>query len=382
LNEWDSELLAEALGDYMTIAHKDLLRIMYNKATEATGSELNDTPSSERHVGRVTVLFGAEVTDVDCDSEPPVVTMRSGDIYRADAVIGADGPNGIVRRTLMQCEGAGPSSDVFTGVSTYSAVVPRALIAQDRDLDSFYEYPQASSKRQRGDSVFIQFQSTISMGPGRGLMTEMAGQSNDLFIFVLAADPEDSQDGTWRDPANNTMADIVGPIKKLAALAGPAAAMQNKKYYKLSSWVAESGRVAVIGEAAHPLRPCAQHTYSAALEDGVFIGKIFSHSHDPSRIPELLYAFEEHRQVKPRCEFINNIEQTYCNLVMMPDGEAQEGRDAMMRANHAAGRNVFHSEGDMQEMLEETHQLFGYDAADDADEWWVSWGRYRNMEQN
>lgn len=78
--------------------------------------------------------------------------------------------------------------------------------------------------------------------------------------------------------------------------------------------MSESGRVLALGNAAHPfpvgastpLRLCSSlvdgkpgsvHSYSIALEDGLFIGKIFSHTQDRDRVPEFLSAFQEHRYV-------------------------------------------------------------------------------------
>lgn len=51
---------------------------------------------------RVVVLFGAEVLEVDCNACS--VTLRSGEVHTGDAIIGADGPRGIIRRTLMEEE--------------------------------------------------------------------------------------------------------------------------------------------------------------------------------------------------------------------------------------------------------------------------------------
>ncbi|KAJ7057681.1 hypothetical protein C8F01DRAFT_1150641 [Mycena amicta] len=353
INTWDPEMLVDARGDFMFLTHKALIQMLYDRATLPGDSE------------PVRVVFGAEVTKVDCDSDEPTVTLRSGEVHRADAVIGADGATGVVRAALMQVEGVGPEADEFTGLTVYSAIVPYELAKKERELDSFYEYPE----------------STVCMGSRRGAATDLCG-NRDIFFWAYTEDAP--QDGSWTEPAHKKMSEILGPcdsgIRRLGELSGPASALQLKKYYELESWVSKSGRVMALGEAAHPLPVCGLHTYSLALEDGVFIGKIFSHSKDKARIPELLYAFEEHR--KPRAAFIRNVDQSYVGLITLADGEAQEGRDAMMRANHAAGRNVFLSPGNMQAMLEETRTVFSYDAADDADEWWVSWGRYRDVSQS
>lgn len=77
---------------------------------------------------RVTVLFGAEVVEVDC--ETCTVTLRSGEIHGGDAIIGADGARGVVRRTLLQEEDVLPhKDDAPTGLALYGYVFHfRALI--------------------------------------------------------------------------------------------------------------------------------------------------------------------------------------------------------------------------------------------------------------
>lgn len=48
------------------------------------------------------------------------VTLRSGEVHTADAIIGADGERGIVRRVLMEEEDA--KSDSATGLVLYRYV--------------------------------------------------------------------------------------------------------------------------------------------------------------------------------------------------------------------------------------------------------------------
>ncbi|KAJ7140900.1 hypothetical protein C8R44DRAFT_762051 [Mycena epipterygia] len=363
-NRWDAEFLSEARGHFLRCPHNDLLRILYDAATK----NLQPVQNGEQKIvdqnsnPRVTVLFGAEVIGIDCDTCS--VTLRSGDIHTGHAIIGADGPSGIARATLMSRKGAVVGrDDVPTGLTTYSALIPKEVADRNPDVALFYEDPQ----------------STMWMGPNRGALTSIMGKSDDVFLWVYT--PESSQDGTWREEAGRKIVDIIGPcdfrLRKLAALAGPATCVQIKDYYELESWVSESGKVLVLGEAAHPFPPVALHNYSVALEDGAFIGKIFSHTRDPKRVPEFLHAFEEHR--KPRCSRIRQLDRGYIDAITLPDGEKQAERDAAMRASYAAGHNVMDApDGRMQKMLENTRMIFDYDPSDDADEWWVSWGRFRD----
>ncbi|KAJ6561942.1 hypothetical protein B0H19DRAFT_1143097 [Mycena capillaripes] len=354
VNRWPEELLSEARGGYVQFRHRDLLRILYDELVKAPEDLLTDRAKEGPHV---TVLFGAEVVNVDCDGCS--VTLRSGEVHAGDAIIGADGVRGVVRQALLEEEDAMDELDVPTGMSMVNAIIPKTdIVEQDHPL--FYD----------------DLGSTIWAGSSRGLMTCPVGTAKDMSISLYT--PDCSQDGTFSEASERNIIDVIGPchpeIQKLIALAGSATCVQIKDHYELESWVSESGKVLVLGDAAHPSPPGAAHAYSVALEDGVFIGKVFSHTRSADRVPEFLYAFQEHRE--PRCARIRQMEKELIGIITLPDGEMQVGRDASMRANHAAGRNVM--DGDLHQMLEDIRMVFGYDATDDADEWWMSWGRFRD----
>jgi len=252
-------------------------------------------------------------------------------------------------------------------MAVYSAIIPKARALADPEIAKLYEYPQ---------SQMVSFW----MGPKRGAQAFLSGKSQDVVFWVYT--PDATQDGSWTEPAERRITDVLGDcdqlIARLAALAGPATCVQIKNSYDLERWVSDRGNVLVLGEAAHPYPTISLHTYSIAIEDGAFIGKIFSHTRNPSRIREFLNAFEETR--KPRCLHICQSEKQYIDVMALPDGPMQAGRDASMRANAAAGRNVMDT-GDadaLQEMWDDMRMVFGYDPADAADEWWISWGRLRD----
>ncbi|KAF7345102.1 FAD-binding-3 domain-containing protein [Mycena venus] len=348
INRYDPEMLTEARGGYMQLAHRDLIRILHDRALKPYDL---DQPNGEPSGSRISVIFGAEVVNVDCDACS--VTLRSGEIHTADAIIGADGANGPVRRALMEEEDTSPESDVPTGMAAYSAIVPNALALDGIDWFTW---------------------STLWLGPNRGLRTFPVGKENDVSLMMYTTDS--SHDGTWTEEAEIKFTDVLGDcdqhIQKMVALAGPATCVQIKEPGDLECWVSESGRVLILGDAAHPLPPGSLHSYSISLEDGLFIGKIFSHTRNTDRVPEFLRAFQEHRE--PRCTRIRQIEKEYIFYITLPEGEMQAARDASLRERHAAGENALG--GDLQQMAEDLRMVFGYDAADDADEWWVTWGRY------
>lgn len=63
----------------------------------------------------------------------------------------------------------------------------------------------------------------------------------------------------------------------------------------------------------------------------------------------------------------------------MPPGEIQQGRDDFMRSQRDAGRSPVAPAGQDEELQEwtEIKDVFGYDAEDDADNWWMEWGLLR-----
>ncbi|KAJ7489280.1 hypothetical protein FB451DRAFT_1166968 [Mycena latifolia] len=227
LNQFEPKLLNEARGHFTQFRHQDLLRILYEDLTKR---EKDSTL-------RVVVVFGAEVVKIDCDA--CAVTMRSGEIHTGDAVLGADGVCGIVRRTLMVEEGVEPSAfETPTGLAVYSATIPMSLVANDPDLAMFYQFPK----------------NTVLMGSNRAALTNVAGTQNDIALVVYT--PDSTEDGGWAEDAELQITDIIGPcgpqLQKLASLAGPPICVQIQDRYELESWVSETGRVLVLGEAAHP----------------------------------------------------------------------------------------------------------------------------------
>jgi salicylate hydroxylase len=63
----------------------------------------------------------------------------------------------------------------------------------------------------------------------------------------------------------------------------------------------------------------------------------------------------------------------------MPPGEYQEMRDSSMRAKRDAGVGILQAFDEQEESPEwvEIKEIFGYDAEDEANNWWVEWGLLR-----
>lgn len=113
-----------------------------------------------------------------------------------------------------------------------------------------------------------------------------------------------------------------------------------------------------------------------AVEDGAVLAKLFSHLRSEDQIPSFLYAFQELRQ--PRLSYVRASETGNLFFMTMPAGEQTDIRDEEFRAKQRAGINVLDPwEGGGAKAWEQIKELWGYDAEDEADNWWVEWGILR-----
>jgi salicylate hydroxylase len=112
-----------------------------------------------------------------------------------------------------------------------------------------------------------------------------------------------------------------------------------------------------------------------AFEDGAVLAKLFSHLLSEDQIGSFLCAFQDLRYERVtrmlRNENMNLMFQT------VPPGDIQRGRDQNMLEKHRKGQNVLENDGDTGEQWEEIKIAFGYDAEDEADNWWMQWGLLR-----
>jgi|SRR5216683_2081214 len=111
-----------------------------------------------------------------------------------------------------------------------------------------------------------------------------------------------------------------------------------------------------------------------SLEDASVLAKLFSHLRDEDQIPSFLYAFQNLRE--QRCQKNRALDIGNIMFMMEPEGEGTARRDTMMREKHDQGRNVLSGDDEDSNVAQWdfNRELFGYDAEDEADNWWVQWG--------
>ncbi|KAI6168788.1 FAD/NAD(P)-binding domain-containing protein [Pisolithus thermaeus] len=302
---------------------------------------------------------------VSMDPSIPTLVLESGGVVHADLVIGADGLKSTTRDFVVGT----PDELRFTGDTAYRAVLPTKILLADPDLRSLVETPEI----------------TTWLGPERhivGYNIRAKEEYNIALCYIDRDPPEES----WRieESADRMKEEFVGwepRIQKLLSLIPSTLKWTLMDRAPLETWIHEDGRLALPGDACHPMLPYAGQGAAMAIEDAAVLGNLFSRSSSCAQITPLLHAYEAIRYERAtNTQAFSRLSKATLHLA---DGLEQEQRDRKMRAAmedalKQAGGEVFVSGTDTNTKGNTEHRVnekwianqFGYDADEEAEKWW------------
>lgn len=205
------------------------------------------------------LVLGARLVEVehapDSAENCPVAVFDSGARVAADVLIGADGVRSAVRDHVFA------AGDInFTGQAAWRGLIPAR------------ELPAWATEAVSHNWI----------GPGRTFVTYPI-RGRELVNFVAFARTQEWFEESWSTPAQpgeirSAFSDWCEPVKTILD------AMDSKQSFRwglfsrdpLESLV--SGRVALIGDAAHPMLPFFGQGASSSIEDGVVLARCFAAS--------------------------------------------------------------------------------------------------------
>lgn len=276
---------------------------------------------------------------VEYDFEAPALKTDSGEWMSADLIICADGIKSSVRNII---NGA-PIEPMDTGDIAYRILVPAKPLLEDPSMRHFVQEPWA----------------VHWMGPeGHAVGYPLReGELYNIIIDITHATDlgEPVGQDEWKSQANNAelverFKDWCEPVRKLCGLTGTYLKWKLADFDQLQRWVHPSGKVALLGDACHPMMPYMAQGAAQATEDA---GTLQAALRSTDDISKALKVYEKQRL--PRAAYVAKNTRVLQEWLHLYDGPARDERDKTMR-NDDENNPIFWG------FTERKDWLFGHDA--------------------
>ena len=253
---------------------------------------------------RIALHMGVSLENVVEKDESLIALFKDSDlVVEADVIIGADGVHSYVRTGILNLPPAEP-----TGAHVWRGSVD---ISDINGLKHFQKNDLASSA-QFGDHMILFYFNFHSKTPGlvawvfsvqdpSGELGIKTGESTPLEMIRKYVESLDSPDEAMQKQYAD--AKLVLENTKSTSDLKWSTQMAVVDLTAEEGWGGK-GRITLVGDAAHSIRPASGLGGSLAFEDAVLLGRLFSDDKSGRDIAQRLRGFEQLRL--PRCSSISN----------------------------------------------------------------------------
>jgi salicylate hydroxylase len=235
--------------------------------------------------------LGAHCTAVSQDRDGVEARLQTGETLRADALVGCDGIHSVVRQHLR-----GNEEKHFANILMWRSLIPAERL-------------EGLGLEERGNYWF---------GPGRTLITYWVRPKN-LYSILASVPAHEVQRESWTESG-----DISEMLRSFEDTEPRARAMLEQcqsafitgMYYRdpIDSWT--SGRITLLGDAAHPMVPFLAAGAGQGIEDAWTFARVLARRQDD--VPGALLEYERRRL--PRTTRIQSGARAAVKLMHETDG--------------------------------------------------------------
>lgn len=217
----------------------------------------------------VDIRLGAQVSQVIKHPGEAEVVLQSGERLRTECAIAADGGRSILRPILN-----GEEQPQFTRQIAWRATIPWA-------------------QRDRAPCA------SLTLGPGRHVVLYPL-RDQQMMNVVAIEERSDWTDESWRregdpDDLRARFQDFGGPVREVLTEVAQTHLWALYLRPVAQSW--QNGRLALLGDAAHPTLPFMAQGACLALEDAWILARAFS---EQSGVTQALSVYETTRRPRAR----------------------------------------------------------------------------------
>jgi 2-polyprenyl-6-methoxyphenol hydroxylase-like FAD-dependent oxidoreductase len=287
---------------------------------------LKELATSESRLGQpAELLTSSRVVSVDCNKA--TVTTEDGTSYQGDVIIGADGVHSVARR----CIPGWNKSTFNSGKSAFRFMMPTSAARKDPVTSKFCEKPGVLH---------------MSFGEDRRVVWYPTNNNEELNFVCIHPSEETEASGDWNNEASiesllNVYKNWDPATRALLAKTNPATlkVWNLLDMDKLPTFV--HGRMALIGDAAHPFLPHQGQGAGMAIEDAASVAVMLSDIESLADVPDRLRLYNEARF--DRSHEIQNISR-----IMGQDEKDRTERVDMQKYTHY---NFGHDEFDASSQI-------------------------------
>ncbi|KAH9474457.1 hypothetical protein JR316_0012916 [Psilocybe cubensis] len=354
------------LGDLIGIMHfdKDFLHDLCANYMVVRVQKLEDILLSMIREEGVNVL-SATVTDMQSSPDDATIMLDDGKSMSADLMICADGYDSKFKSVVTGVE---DDEDQLTPPKShllFSWTLPMDVIRQDKVLQYNTDPAQWQVWQVWNGPGYI-FHLNAPAGEKYLSMTMSADYNREIHpgdeVWENRTLDYWGIDVNAYEPRIKTLLSLTKYVTSRALISRPP----------LEDLVCENSRIALVGDAAHPMLFGSNHHLGLSFEDAETLRCLFSRIRHPDQISNFLAAFEEIRL--PRNAYLVEFDRQFHLNMKVDNGPQRDQLHAVLSQGMAHGDWDHMDEGSFRAVWGEELNTYTYDASEQVDDWFTKWG--------